>query len=186
MLTSFECRPTSVCSAWDKCGLTRNITRLKHVCLDVSWDSCFVGTLVAVPRNPREPACRPAHPGCLLTDVYRALSVPTHHPSFDLFCHRCGRRRNHRLLLCSKMKTEIYRNRGFFLKTEPKSTDHAKCKTVTTLHAIQRMLIKKVISYERNNILYGRIRNSLVRNINSYKWISILFIRIYQYFVRTK
>jgi len=31
------------------------------------------------------------------------------------------------------MKTEPYRNRGFFLKTEPKSTDLAKCETVTTL-----------------------------------------------------
>ena len=60
------------------------------------------------------------------------LSAPAHHPSFDLFCHRHGRRRNHRLLR-SKMKTEPYRNRGFFLKTEPKSTDLAKCETVTTL-----------------------------------------------------
>ena len=31
------------------------------------------------------------------------------------------------------MKTEPYRNRGFFLKTEPKSTDLAKYETVTTL-----------------------------------------------------
>jgi len=31
------------------------------------------------------------------------------------------------------MKTEPYRNRVFFLKTEPKSTDLAKCETVTTL-----------------------------------------------------
>ena len=61
------------------------------------------------------------------------LSAPTHHPSFDLICHRRGQRRNHRLLLHSKMKTELYRNRGFFLKTEPKSTDLAKCWTVTTL-----------------------------------------------------
>jgi len=62
------------------------------------------------------------------------LSAHTHHPSFDLFCHHHGRRRNHRLLLRSKkMKTEPYRNRGFFLKTEPKSTDLAKCETVTTL-----------------------------------------------------
>ena len=62
------------------------------------------------------------------------LSAHTHHPSFDLFCHRHGRRRNHRLLLRSKkMKTEPYRNRSFFLKTEPKSIDLAKCETVTTL-----------------------------------------------------
>jgi len=66
------------------------------------------------------------------------MSAPTHHPSFDLFCHRHGRRRNHRLLLRSKLKTEPYRNRGFFLKTEPKSTDLAKCETVTTLLRAQQ------------------------------------------------
>jgi len=63
------------------------------------------------------------------------LSAPSHHPSFDLFCHRRRRRRNHRLLLRSKMKSEPYRNRVFFLKTEPKSTDLAKCETVTTLQS---------------------------------------------------
>jgi len=79
-----------------------------------------------------------------LTDVYRErpvdhpLSAPTHNTSFDLFCHCRGRRRNHRLLLHSKIKTEPYRNRGFFLKTEPKSTDLAKCETVTTLCIIHQ------------------------------------------------
>jgi len=42
------------------------------------------------------------------------LSAFTHHPSFDLFCHHREQRCNHRLLLRSKMKTEPYRNRGFF------------------------------------------------------------------------
>ena len=49
-----------------------------------------------------------------------------------------------------KMKTEPYRNRGFFLKTEPKSTDLAKCETVTTLVMIisgkaQNLSLYKVI-----------------------------------------
>jgi len=75
------------------------------------------------------------------------LSAPTHHPSFDLFCHRRGWRHNHRLLLHSKMKTEPYRNRGFFLKTEPKSTDLAKCEAVTTLLLIQRFQF--ILRYSR-------------------------------------
>jgi len=41
---------------------------------------------------------------------------------------------NHtRLLLRCKMKTEPYRNRGFFIKTKPKSTDLGQYETVTTL-----------------------------------------------------
>jgi len=76
-----------------------------------------------------------------LTDVCRERP-PTKRahppPIVWLICHRRGRRRNHRLLLRSKMKTEPYWNRGFFLKTEPKSTDLAECETVTTLELSDR------------------------------------------------
>ena len=115
--------------------------------------------VVAVPREPSTRACRQTSASRVsLTDVYRERPpteqrAPTHHPFFDLFCHRRGRRRNHRLLLRSKMKTEPYRNRGFFLKTEPKSTDLAKYETVTTLHFMRlaRLTLTLTLALLRNS-----------------------------------